>query len=125
MRMGFIVLCALFALFAAATAAADVTGTWRGTISTEMARDTTGGDIPAYLVLEQSGGKVTGSAGGSEKMLFKILEGKLEGDRLTIEASPKEGTVLRFTLTVKGDVLEGDVAENGSNIGTAKLKKER
>jgi hypothetical protein len=112
-------------LFAGALSAADVTGTWRGTITTEMARDTTGGQIPAYMALEQSDGKVTGSAGGSEKMLFKIREGRIEGDKLTVEASPKEGSVLRFYLAVKGDVLEGDVEENGRNIGTAKLKRER
>jgi hypothetical protein len=90
-----------------------------------MARETTGGQIPAYMALEQFDGKVTGSAGGSEKMLFRIREGRINGDRLTVEASPKEGSVLRFSLTVKGDVLEGDVEENGRPIGTAKLKKER
>jgi len=80
--------------------------------------------MPAYMVLQQADGKVTGSAGGSEKMLFKIREGRIDGDRLTVEASPSEGTVLRFSLVVKGDVLEGDVDENGSTIGTAKLKRE-
>ena len=120
MRIRLITLCILFA----ATLAADVTGTWRGTITTEMARETTGGEIPAYMALQQADGKVTGSAGGSENMLFKIREGKIDGDRLIVEASPKEGSVLRFTLTVKGDVLEGDVAENGRNIGTAKLRRE-
>src|SRR5438128_12447683 len=50
--------------------------------------------------------------GGSEKMLYKIREGTIDGDRLIISASPKEGTVLRFLLTVKGDVMEGDVEEN-------------
>ncbi len=118
-------LCAVCALFAATLAGADVTGTWRGSITTEMAREMTGGQIPAYMALEQMDGKVTGSAGGSEKMLFRIRDGRLNGDRLIVEASPKEGSVLRFNLTVKGDVLEGDVEENGRNIGTAKLKRER
>jgi hypothetical protein len=118
-------LCALCTLFAATLAGADVTGTWRGSIATAMARETAGGQIPAYMALEQLDGKVTGSAGGSEKMLFRIREGRINGDRLIVEASPKEGTVLRFNLTVKGDVLEGDVAENGRPIGTAKLQKER
>jgi hypothetical protein len=120
MRLG-----ALCILFAARLAASGVSGTWRGTITTEMARDTTGGQIPAYMILSQSDGKITGSAGGSEKMLSKISEGRIQGDRLTVEASPKEGSVLRFILTLKGDVLEGDVEENGRNIGTAKLKRER
>src|SRR5262245_7067395 len=110
-------LCAFCALFAATLVGADVTGTWRGSIATEMARATTGGQIPAYMVLEQSDGKVTGSAGGSEKMMFRIREGSITGDRLTVEASPKEGSVLRFNLTMKGDVLEGDVEENGRPIG--------
>ena len=118
-------ICALFVIFATTLAAADVTGTWRGSITTEMARQTTGGQIPAYMALEQVNGKVTGSAGASEKMLFRIREGRLEGDRLIVEASPKEGSVLRFSLSVKGDVLEGDVEENGRNIGTARLQRER
>jgi hypothetical protein len=84
-----------------------------------FAAQTTGGKISAYMALEQSAGKVTGSAGGSEKMLFKISKGSIEGDRLDVEASPKEGAVLRFILTVKGDVLEGDVEENGRNIISA------
>jgi len=119
-------LIALCTLFAPAFAAASVTGTWRGTITTEMARETTGGQIPAYMDLQQSDGKVSGSAGGNEKMLFRIREGRIDGDRLTIEASPKEGSVLRFRLTLRDNsVLEGDVEENGRNIGTAKLKRER
>ena len=118
-------LIAFCTLLTATLSAADVRGTWRGTIETQMARQTTGGQIPAYMSLEQLDGKVTGSAGGNEKMLFKIREGRIEGDRLIVEASPKEGSVLRFNLTVKGDVLEGDVEENGRIIGTAKLKRER
>jgi hypothetical protein len=118
-------LIAICFLLAATMTAADVTGKWRGAIHTEMAAQTTGGEIPAYLLLEQSDSRVTGSAGGSEKMLFKIQQGRIEGDRLTIEASPKEGAVLRFILTVKGNALEGEVEENGRSIGTAKLTRER
>ncbi len=88
-------------LLCAATLAAEVNGKWRGTITTEMASQTTGGQIPAYMVLEQSGEKLSGSAGESEKMLFKIREGTLKGDRLVVEASPKEDAVLRFVLVVK------------------------
>src|SRR5205814_1127671 len=113
-------MCVLFA----ATLAADVTGKWRGTITTDMASQTTGGQIPAYMVLEQSDEKVSGNAGGSEKMLYRIRAGTLKGDRLTIEASPKEDSVLRFILVVKGDLIEGEVEENGRNIGTAKLTRE-
>jgi hypothetical protein len=113
-------LIGIFALCAAALAGADVSGTWRGNIT---AGDR--GDMPAYMVLQQSGEKVTGTAGGNEKQMFQIREGRIEGDRLTVEASPSEGTVLRFNLVVKGDVMEGDVDENGSTIGTAKLKREQ
>lgn len=118
-------LIAFCTLFAAALIAADVKGAWRGVILTEMARETTGGQIPAYMVLEQVDGKVSGSAGRDEKMLFRIRDGRIERYRLIVETSPKEGSVLRFDLRVKGDSLEGEVAENGRIIGTAKLKKER
>ncbi|MGC9947410.1 MAG: hypothetical protein ABSF64_13660 [Bryobacteraceae bacterium] len=108
-------------LFLAATALAanGVTGKWRGTITTDN------GQMPAYLALEQSGDKVTGLAGGSEKMVFKITEGSLKGDRLTVAASPAEGTVLRFLLKLDGDSLEGDLEENGNVTGTAKLTREK
>jgi hypothetical protein len=111
-------------LVAATLSAADVRGIWRGTITTEMAQ-ATGGEIPAYMALEQTGNTVTGSAGGNEKMVFPITEGRTEGDRVFVQASPKEGTVLRFTLTLKGDTLQGEVEENSRKIGTARLKKER
>jgi hypothetical protein len=115
----------LLTLLVLGVAAADVSGTWRGSIVTEMAAGTTDGEIPAYMALKQSDGRITGSAGGSEKMLFPIREGRIDGDKLTVEASPKEGVVLRFALAVKGDSLGGSVEENGRRIGTAKLKKER
>ena len=111
----------LLCLFLAATALAanGVTGKWRGTITTDN------GQMPAYLALEQSGDKVTGLAGGSEKMVFKITEGSLKGDRLTVAASPAEGTVLRFLLKLDGDSLEGDLEENGNVTGAAKLTREK
>jgi len=109
----------------AVLAGAEVTGTWRGTITTEMARQTTGGQIPAYMVLKQTDGKVTGSAGANEAVLFPVRAGSIDHDRLVVEASPKEGSVLCFKLTMKGNILEGEVEENGRNIGTATLKRER
>ena len=63
--------------------------------------------------------------GGNETMLFKLEEGKIEGNRLVVAASPEKGSVLRFLLAVKDNVLEGDVEENGRNIGTAKLTREK
>jgi hypothetical protein len=58
-------------------------------------------------------------------MVFKITEGSLKGDRLTVAASPAEGTVLRFLLKLDGDSLEGDLEENGNVTGTAKLTREK
>jgi hypothetical protein len=51
--------------------------------------------------------------------------GSLKGDRLTVAASPAEGTVLRFLLKLDGDSLEGDLEENGNVTGTAKLTREK
>ena len=118
-------LIAICSLFAAVLAAADVAGTWQGTIATEMARETTGGTVPAFMVLRQSDGRITGTAGPSEDMQFQIRNGSLEGERLTVEASPKEGSVLRFVLTLKDGTIEGEVQENGTVIGTAKLTRLR
>ena len=108
----------LLLALASTLAAAGVTGKWKGTIKTD------GGEgMPAYMALEQSGNTVTGKAGGSETMVFNITLGKLEGDRLTIEASPRAGTVLRFVLTLKGDTLGGDAHENGNYVGAVSLMR--
>jgi hypothetical protein len=42
-------LMAIVMLLAGALAAAGITGTWRGTVATEMAHQTTGGQISAYM----------------------------------------------------------------------------
>jgi hypothetical protein len=98
-----------------------VTGTWRGKIIPNNA----GGEMSAYMALTQSDGTITGTAGGNANSAVRIRDGKIESDRLTIEASPREGVVLRFALKINGDVLEGDVEENGQNIGTVTLKRQR
>lgn len=46
-------------------------------------------------------------------------------NQTTVAASPKEGAELRFVLTVKSDTMEGDVIENGTLIGTARLTREK
>jgi hypothetical protein len=117
-------LFALCLLLAASLAAADVTGKWHGEITTHMADATMGGKIPAYLDLAQSGSTITGRAGGSADKTHEITGGKLEGDLLTLSASPSEGHLLIFKLTVKGDTLDGEVVEDGNVIGAARLTRD-
>ncbi len=112
----------LLGMLAAASAFADITGHWKGSIKSQMAEQQ-GGSIPAYMVLKQNGSAITGSAGGNSDHQFPIEKGSIAGDKLTIEASPKAGTVLRFTLVLKGNTISGDVEENGRPIGTASLER--
>lgn len=92
------------ALFAVA-AAADVSGKWSGTFSPES-----GDQSSAYLVLKQSGSTVTGTAGPDADTQWTIKEGKIDGNKLTIEVTnPDDNTVYKCTLTLDPHHMTGDV----------------
>src|ERR1700675_4096028 len=85
--------------------AADATGKWSGTIVTES------GEAPGYMVLEQKGAAVTGTAGPSAGMQRKIETGTAEGNQVTVEARPGPVT-LKFVMRQDGDKLSGEVFED-------------
>jgi hypothetical protein len=99
--------------------AADVNGKWSGSFNItgpdgEVKEDT------AFLVLKQNGAELTGTVGPREEEQFPIEKGKIEGDKITLEASAK-GSVIKFELVLAGDHIKGDA--NGTHDGEAMKAK--
>ena len=85
--------------------AADVTGTWRVTISTSE------GAITGKASLKQAGDKVTGWVGPDENDPIPV-NGILKGNQLTIKTSPQPGRTVAFDkcdLTLNGDRMAGTI----------------
>ena len=106
----------LLAVAAGLCLAADATGKWSGTIAMES------GNAPGYMVLEQKGAVVTGTAGPSAGTQRKIEAGAAEGNRVTVEARPGP-VLLKFVMQQDGDKLAGEVFEDGQRIGTVTLER--
>jgi len=96
-----------FSTFAWTAAAVDVTGTWAGTITDR------GNKYNFRFILKQDGVKVTGTVSGAPPHGEEqpIVEGKIEGDRITLKInmpSPDGHTVaLAYEGKVNGNQMEG------------------
>ena len=78
----------MIALAATALAAADVTGTWSGTLTPD-GRDAG----PALLILKQEGNAVTGTAGPDANETHPISKGMVENDTVTFEVETPGGVM--------------------------------
>jgi hypothetical protein len=96
-----------------ALSAADVTGTWTGSLKAAR-EDGSEHTDSAYVVLKQQGNTVTGFAGGSPDDQHSIQNGKLEGDQLTFEIGMGE-RIMRIALKLSED----------GNAMTGKIQRER
>jgi hypothetical protein len=115
----------LFAMAAVNLLAADATGKWTGTLTIATAY---GGENPgpAYLVLQQDGKKLTGTAGPNAGEQLPIQNGAAEDGRLTFEIAPQGGAVIKFVLKQDGDEIKGDVeGDRGGQKQSAKLAVKR
>ena len=56
-------------------------------------------ETTAVLMLKQTGTDITGTVGPSEDAQFAIQKGKIEGDKITLEAD-HEGHTIRFDLVL-------------------------
>jgi len=96
----------------------DVSGKWAGTIEI----DDSGSKIetPVELKLEQKDGALSGKIGRSnDPERVEIRNAKVEGDKLTFEASsPEVSASMRFNLTVQGERMHGEMrgAAEGNDI---------
>jgi hypothetical protein len=108
--------------FAGTRAAANVSGKWSG--DWEIGPDDAPG--PHYMILQQDGGKVTGTAGPRPDYQMAIQKGNIAGGKLTFEVAVAETLALRFSLMVAGDEMHGDavLVMNGTEK-TLKLAAKR
>ena len=108
---------ALVALVLALTAsAADLTGTWSGTFTITMPDGKTNDDT-VHLVLKQSGGTITGTAGPSADQQLPIAKGTITGNKVALELPVPDG-LFKFDCTLEGDHLKGDVTRTSGGQST-------
>ena len=97
----------LSAVLALAAGAADVSGTWSGTLKITGPDGQTQDDT-IHLILKQDGGKLTGTAGPSAGEQLPIEKGAVEGAKVTMELPVPQGA-FKFDVALDGDHLKGDV----------------
>jgi hypothetical protein len=96
---------------AAALHAADVTGTWSGSLA--MTRGDETKEDTALLVLKQTGGTITGTAGPNEDRRMEITKGTSEGDNVYFEVVMEGENKLVFRLKLEGGKLVGELKAEG------------
>ena len=115
----------LLAFASVSLLAADATGKWTGTLTLASP---SGGESPgpALLILQQTGSKLTGTAGPDADSQLPIQNGTTENGTLTFELAPNGGPVMKFVLKQLGDEIKGDVeGERAGQKQTAKLAVKR
>jgi hypothetical protein len=105
----------LMATLAMTAAAADVSGTWAGSLKGSGPDGQDGG---VTLVLKQAGTEITGTAGPSADHQMPIQKGKIEGDKIALEVPVGDG-LFKFELVVEGEHIKGDVS---ASMGDQQMK---
>lgn len=106
-RSGMLV-AVILGLSAGAAVAADVTGTWKWSFTTQggQTRETT-------LKLQQEEAKLTGTITGRQGNETPIEEGKVEGDEVSFQVTREFGgnkAVIKYKGKVDGDTIKGTMA---------------
>ena len=116
-----IILCFLVLAAFAGFAVADVnvTGKWSGSFIS-IGPDGQTKDSTAVLVLKQNGSEITGTVGPNEGQQHEITKGKIEGDKITLEAADG-ARAIKLDLALDGDRITGEVNAVGEG-GTLKAK---
>ena len=111
-------------VLALAARAADVSGTWSGTLKITGPDGQTQDDT-IHLVLKQDGGKLTGTAGPNAGEQLPIEKGAVDGDNVTMEVPIPNGA-FKFAIRLEGDHLKGEVAVSaGDQTMKAKMDATR
>ncbi len=116
----------LLLLAALGVSAADFSGRWAGElrkIKSEAQRP----DVDThYLVLEQNGTTVTGTAGAQREAQFDIENVKLEGSRLRFEITLQgPGITVAYDLQLSGDTITGTIVSKRGPVLEGKLRFKR
>jgi hypothetical protein len=96
-------------LIAAALAVAadvDVTGKWAGSFNATNPNGETK-ESTAILVLKQTGTEITGTVGPNEDEQFAIQKGRIDGDKITLEADDK-GQTMTFSIVFASGRITGE-----------------
>ena len=111
----------------AAMHAADVTGTWSGSVAMTKGDETK--DDSAYLILKQTGTEITGTIGPNADKRLTITKGSADVNSVYIEAIVEGDNKLVLRLKVEGDKLVGDLKAEGPTAppisGKMSLTKEK
>ena len=116
----------VFLLAVLSLSAADFSGKWAGElrkIKSEARRP----DVDThYLVLEQRGTTVTGTAGAQREAQFDIQNVKLNGSRLTFEITLEgPGITVAYDLQLSGDTITGSIVSKRGPVLEGKLRVKR
>jgi CubicO group peptidase (beta-lactamase class C family) len=84
----------------------DVSGRWQGSFDIPGPNNATQHDT-AFLILQQDGVQVSGSAGRSGEMQTPISHGAFRDGLLTFALGVRPGTTVTFSLSIQGDHLMG------------------
>jgi hypothetical protein len=89
----------LLMLSATAMFAADVTGSWTGSVSTPN------GDFKLTFAFKQDGAKLTGTVTGPQGAPLDIANGKVDGNNISFDVS-FNGMTIKHNGTVNGDEIK-------------------
>jgi hypothetical protein len=109
MRVVFTSVLILFVLGATAYAA-DVDGTWTGTIQGPM------GDTPVSFTFKADGAKLTGSTMGFDGSQVPITDGKIEGNTISFTVNLDFGG-MPFMLSYKGTLASDQLKMTAEVFG--------
>ena len=114
----------LAALACAAVGDVDVTGKWSGSFNMTGPNGETN-EGTALLILKQSGTDITGTVGPNEDEQFTIQKGKIEGDKITLEAD-HDGHTMKIDLVLAADRITGQAhMEAEDHVLNAKIDVSR
>jgi hypothetical protein len=99
----------VFLLSVLTAAAADVTGTWTGTLKATRDDGSEHSDS-AHVVLKQQGSELTGFAGGGPDDQNEISAGKVEGDQVNFKIVRGEREMrISLKLSADGNKMTGQI----------------
>jgi hypothetical protein len=111
----------LAAVVLAAPADVNLTGKWTGTFNIQASDGTPMEQGEVVMHLTHTGSAITGSIGPSEEEQHPIVQGKMEGDKVTLEIK-REQQVIKVDLTLTGERLKGGATLNMEDrTATAKI----
>ena len=106
-------MCFLLLVAFAGLAVADVnvTGKWSGSFNV-TGPDGQTKESTAVLLLKQNGSEITGTVGPHGGEQHEITKGKIEGDKITLEAVDGAHAI-KFDLVLDGDRITGEANAAG------------